>query len=879
MGPSIVFLIAKTSVPEFFADFPNLTTLCLSTSGLFGMFPHRILQVPTLQNLDLSFNSLLQGFLPEFSRNSSLQTVALSFTNFSGMLPDSIGNLRNLSRLSLANCSFLGKIPSSMSELSHLAYLDFSINEFNGTIPSFTASRNLTRIILSHNALTGDINSTQWEYLQNLQTLDLRNNLLQGSIPSSLFALPHIQKVQLSENKFSGEVQLNESSNFSAYRLDTLDLSSNDLDGPIPTALFRFPELKYLSLSFNNFNGSIDINVIQDVSGLSYLDLSYNNLQVNAGIRSYTKSFLPPLSTLRLASCHLRTLPDFLLNQSKLINLDLSNNEIEGIIPRWIWRLENLLYLNLSLNYFNNMESPMPTSTMSLLDLHSNRLQGKMPPLPPLATYVDYSSNRFNSSVPNDIGKNLSVTIFFSLSNNRFYGNVPESICQAGYLQVLDLSTNSFRGRIPSCMANTSLKVLNLQRNYLTGSIPEGFPTTCGLRTLDLSRNQLNGHIPSSLSNCTMLEVLNVASNQMDGYFPCHLKNTTKLRVLVMRENGFSGQIGCPRNGCKGTWDLLQIVDLADNFFNALPPKACLETWKAMQTNKDDTNHIQSSFLELSGLYYQDSVTVTVKGLVLELVKILRVFTSIDFSRNNISAQIPEAFGTFGSLRLLNMSGNEFSGPIPPYLGNLQVLESLDLSRNFLNGSIPLTLSNLRFLSTLNLSYNQLIGPIPRGKQFDTFEANSYEGNDKLCGLPLQRVCRNSTPEDDFKAPPPEVQFDWQIISTGLGFGSGAAIVITPLTLWKRSQRWYSYRIDRFLLVFLPMLGFTYMIWDDQESEDISERGNDNQFDLNEEKSRERYCIFCSRLDYNMMKVIHDPNCTCRDTPYNSSFSSSYTSS
>ncbi|OWM81692.1 hypothetical protein CDL15_Pgr007730 [Punica granatum] len=870
----------STEVPDFFANFSSLTALRLSTSGLFGMFPQKIFQVLTLQNLDVSYNSLLHGSLPEFSADSPLRAVDLSFTNFSGILPYSIGNLRNLSRLVLANCSFSGQIPITMTKLSQLVYLDFSTNNFSGPVPSFTNSGNMTQIILSHNSLTGEIISTRWEYLQNLENLDLRYNSLEGSIPSSLFALPRIQKIQLLNNRFSGHVQLNESLKFSSYALDTLDLSNNKLDGPIPPALFRYPELKYLSLAFNNFNGSLDIDVVQKVSRLSYLDLSCNNLSINAGGAASTNSSFPPFSTISLASCHLKALPGFLSNQPKLMYLDLSDNEIHGSIPMWMWTLKNLRYLNLSLNFFEDVETAEPniTSTLSLLDLHSNSLGGKMPPLPPLAVYVDYSGNNFSSIIPADIGKNLSVTIFFSLSKNSFQGNIPESICQAWYLQVLDLSDNSFTGKIPSCMVDVpSLKVLNLRNNKLNGCIPEGFPRTCGLKTLDLSRNSLQGQIPQSLSNCMMLEVLDIGNNQIEGGFPCHLKNTTKMRVLVMRGNKLSGQLGCPDIN-NSPWDLLQIVDLASNDFSTLPPERCLRTWKAMQDN-DGHDHLQLSFLGISGLYYQDTVTVTVKGLTLELVKILKVFTSIDISENRISGQIPNALGTFKSLRLLNMSGNELFGPIPPSLGNLQVLESLDLSRNNLTDNIPPALTNLNFLALLNLSYNRLMGLIPSGSQFATFGSSSYVGN-MLCGKPLTKNCTNA---DRALVPKsPGVHLDWQFIVTGLGFGSGAAVAVAPFMMWRKGRRWYNNRIDRFLLVFLPILGFTYTIWDDEESEDgHGDDVNDDtafQFDLEKEETWGRYCVFCSKLDHTLKKVIHDSNCTCYDSPYNSSPSSSSSS-
>ncbi|KAI3748824.1 hypothetical protein L6452_12199 [Arctium lappa] len=53
-------------------------------------------------------------------------------------------------------------------------------------------------------------------------------------------------------------------------------------------------------------------------------------------------------------------------------------------------------------------------------------------------------------------------------------------------------------------------------------------------------------------------------------------------------------------------------------------------------------------------------------------------------------------------------------------------------------GEIPQSLADLTFLAFLNLSQNHLVGRIPQGKQFNTFE-----GNPKLCGLPLPEKCEH----------------------------------------------------------------------------------------------------------------------------------------
>ncbi|KAJ9694001.1 hypothetical protein PVL29_009800 [Vitis rotundifolia] len=880
-------------VPEFLGNFSNLTQLKLSSCGLNGTFPEKIFQVPTLQILDLSNNKWLHGSLPEFPQNGSLDSLVLTDTNFSGKVPDSIGNLKRLTRIELARCNFSGPIPNSMANLTQLVFLDLSENKFSGTLPSFSLSQNLTQINLSHNNLEGRI-PFHWEQYVNLTILDLRYNSLRGSLPPALFSLPSLEKIQLANNQFSG--QFNIFLKASSSILNTLDLGSNNLEGPVPVSVFKLRGLSFLDLSSNKFNGTLELSRFQKLENLTNLSLSYNNLSIIASGNDSIPSKLPNFTALKLASCKLRTLPD-LSSQSRLIYLDLSENQIHGKMPNWIWKMGNLTHLNLSHNLLEDLQEPVSNlSLLSVLDLHSNQLHGQIPTPPQFSSYVDYSNNSFNSSIPSDTGTYMSFTIFFSLSKNNITGIIPTSICNASYLQVLDFSDNALSGKIPSCLIeNTSLVVLNLRRNKFSGIISGEFPVNCLLQTLDLNGNILRGKIPKSLANCKDLEVLNLGNNQMNDVFPCLLKNTSNLRVLVLRANKFHGPIGCPKSN--STWAMLQIVDLAHNKFRGSLPEKCFSTWTAMMASEDvvqsKLKHLNFEVLQLSHLYYQDAVTVTSKGLEMELVKVLTIFTSIDFSHNNFEGDIPEVLGNFMSLYVLNLSQNGFTGQIPSSLGQLRQLESLDFSQNNLSGKIPIELVSLTFLSVLNLSFNQLEGSIPTGNQFQTFSPDSFEGNKGLCGQPLNIGC----PSPDALPPSQDTtfegkeEFDWEFIITGLGFGVGAGMIVAPLAFWKKGRKWFNKHVDRFLLVILPAVGLIYTNCNDGrvEAEEtigieltgITREYDDSDDDSNEDEDqtfRGRFCVFCSKLDIGMKKAIHDPKCTCHDSPPISSSSSSSSS-
>ncbi|XP_048433258.1 receptor-like protein 7 [Pyrus x bretschneideri] len=799
----------STQVPEFFSKFPNLTSLQIMYSGLYGAFPKNIFKVPTLQTIDLSGNPQLQGSLPEFPKNGSLRSLVLNGANFSGqMLPNSIGNLKLLSKIDIGTCNFTGSIPRSMEDLTQLVHLDLSANNFNGSVPSFSMAKNLTLLDLSYNQLTGQINSSLWENLTSLVNLDLRHNLLDGTIPPSVFSLPMLQKLQLSDNEFSGKLP-----EFGAIAvLDTLDLSSNKLEGPIPKSVLKFRGLKILLLSSNNFTGSFLLNDIQQLKNLSSLDLSFNSLSINYNDTNSSHSSFPNITTLNLVSGNLRRIPSFLRNQSKLSILDLSQNQIHGEIPNWIWRLSNLLQLNLSCNSLETLEGHFLnlSSTLSVIDLHSNQLQGQIPIFPPSAAYVDYSNNNFSFIIPPEIGDFIIFTVFFSLSSNHIHGIIPESVCKASYLQVLDLSNNSLSGRIPQCLTEISrtLAVLNLRRNKLDGSVPNKFPQSCSLKTLDLGGNQIAGLFPKSLANCSMLEVLNMGNNQIKDIFPRLLKNISSLRVLVLRSNHFYGQIGCSTTS--GPWPKLQIVDIARNNFSGEISGTCLITWSAMMADEHDAmakiNYLQVEVLHPS-LYYQDAITVTTKGLEMELVRILTVFTSIDFSCNKFNGSIPEEVGELKSLHGLNLSSNAFTGTIPSSLGNLRQLESLDLSNNKLSGQIPQELVKLNFLSFLNLSINQLEGRIPTGTQIQSFSAASFTFNEGLWGPPLTVDITSQLPpplEKGHSNAQPEIDFD--LISTEIGCILGFGAVIGPLVFCKRWWKWYYKTVENIFFKVFPQL-------------------------------------------------------------------------
>lgn len=169
---------------------------------------------------------------------------------------------------------------------------------------------------------------------------------------------------------------------------------------------------------------------------------------------------------------------------------------------------------------------------------------------------------------------------------------------------------------------------------------------------------------------------------------------------------------------------------------------------------------------------------IVIKGVEIEFVRILTVFTTIDLSRNKFEGEIPEYIGNLKSLRYLNLSHNHLSGHIPSLIGKLLMLESLDLSFNQLEGVIPQQLTGIYSLSRLNLSQNNLSGHIPEGAQFNTFGNDSYAGNLRLCGPPMSKMCKREITKTHQEEDGDDDYFFSGFTSKAVVIGYGSGVVL-----------------------------------------------------------------------------------------------------
>ncbi|KAL6284242.1 hypothetical protein ACE6H2_015171 [Prunus campanulata] len=824
--------------PDSFKNLSSsLTTLGLSNCHLQGKFPESIFHRPNLRLLILGYNKNLTGSLPNsnwsidwhhLTRNfKSLRALYLNNCSFVGSYLAFVGNLTQIMELDLSSNSFGGQIPWSLFlNLESLVDLDLSDNNYVGQFPEVDSNstsisslydfskqqlvgpipRHLTDLYLYGNQLNGTIPSWLGS-LPSLETLFLSSNQLSGNIIE--FQSRSLKALDLSYNNLSGTVEFEKfsklqslfsldlsynhlslsfnhlsnnswpqlyslalsSCNISEFpyflraspNLESLHLGSNKLHGLIPRSIFELENLQSLDLSSNNLSGTVEFEKFSKLQSLFSLDLSSNHLSLS--FNHLSNNSWPQLHSLALSSCNISEFPYFLKASPNLNTLNLSYNRIQGEVPKWLWDVakDSLYSLDLSHNFLKGTAPHLRWKNLGHLNLHNNSLQGELP-------------------IPSP------STFFFSISNNQLTGEMPPTICSLTSLEILDLSNNKLSGKIHQCIGNfsQSLSVLDLRNNKFHGVIPGTFSKGNVLRNLDLNGNQLEGSLPPTLLTCRELEVLDLGNNKIQGTFPNWLESLPKLQVLILRSNKFYGEIGIPET--KFPFQKLRIMDLSYNRFSGLLPTKYFEHLTAM------TNSQEHELKYMGEGYYQDTVVVTIKGFEIEMVKIQTFFTTIDFSNNTFRGEISKVIGKLKLLKGLNFSHNELTGTIPPSFGDMCNLEWLDLSSNRLFGDIPEELVNLTSLEKFNVSKNQLVGPIPHGKQFYTFENDSYSGNTGLCGLPLSKTCGAHQPppssfqqEDDLEH---GHGFDWKVVLMGYASGVVIGISVGYLVLSNGTPDW-----------------------------------------------------------------------------------------
>ena len=214
--------------------------------------------------------------------------------------------LPKLEILSLSGYN-LGEFPSFLRDQNHLELLYLADNELVGHIPKWFMNMStitLEDLSLAGNLLTGFEQSFDVLPWNNLRSLKLYSNKLQGSLP---IPPPAIIEYQVRNNKLTGEIP---EAICNLTSLSVLDLSINNLSGKLPRCLGKKSSTaSVMNLRNNSFSGDIP-ETFTSACSLRVVDFSQNKLEGK--------------------------IPKSLANCTELEILNLEQNNINDVFPSWL---------------------------------------------------------------------------------------------------------------------------------------------------------------------------------------------------------------------------------------------------------------------------------------------------------------------------------------------------------------------------------------------------------------------------------------------------------------------------------------------------------------------------------------------------------------
>ncbi|KAF6986840.1 LOW QUALITY PROTEIN: hypothetical protein CFC21_004553 [Triticum aestivum] len=448
----------------------NLESAWFSSCHLGPQFPKWLRWQKSTKILHIS-NTCLVGKIPYWfwTTFSDATYLDISLNHLSGNLPLNL-EFRSVIKLLMQPNLLTGLIPKLSRTIE---ILDISRNSLNGFVPNFQAPQ-LRAAVPFSNSITGTIPKTICR-MQKLRVLDLSNNLLSKELPdcgikelkqgnpssnnsSKVRSLRYfslrITSFLLSNNHFS--------SGFPLFlrqcpRLVFLDLTQNKFTGELPGWISEaMPSLVMLRLRSNKFSGHIPVEImgLQDVR---ILDLSNNNF--SGAIPKCLEKLKALTHTATSNNTSFDNLFDEGYRSSTSMSFSLSNDSFLVVIKGQLLEYrENTLYL------------------MSI-DLSCNSLIGEIPEdLTSLVGLINLnlSSNLLSGNIPYKIG-NLRSLESLDLSKNKLAGEIPEGLSDLTYLSCLNLSYNNLSGRIPSGHQLDILETNDPASMYI------GNPGLCGL--------------------------------------------------------------------------------------------------------------------------------------------------------------------------------------------------------------------------------------------------------------------------------------------------------------------------------------------------------------------------------------------------------------
>ncbi|GJS06882.1 leucine-rich repeat protein [Tanacetum coccineum] len=468
-------------IPSNLSRCSNLEELWLGENKLVGSIPKEMSLLSKLVILVIEVNKLTGGIPPFLGNITSMEIFSATRNSLGGSFPETLGLWKSLTEFYCGGCNLYGSIPHSIFNLSLLDTFSFYDNQLTGSLPSKLGVMlpNLELLQLSGNKLTGVL-PPSISNCSKLEILEMSENNFSGKLKIEFSKLRDINDINLANNNFHGRGEADDLTFIDSLKnctnLENLILYNCNLIGVLPISIGNLSyQLSVLSLETNQLFGNLPSS-ISSLVGLTTLELASNRLK---GKIPTTIGKLQKLQELSLFSNQFSgPIPDAIGNLSLLNKLFLASNELEGLIPSSLGKCKELIVLSLP---ENRLGGKIPKQILQLpslniaLDLSINNLSGIVPleiKDLKMLSYLDLSYNYLSGTITSSLGECIGLTALY-LNGNIFQGIIPSSLSSLRGLEVLDISENNLSGKIPQFLEKwKSLEFLNLSFNDFKGEVP-----------------------------------------------------------------------------------------------------------------------------------------------------------------------------------------------------------------------------------------------------------------------------------------------------------------------------------------------------------------------------------------------------------------------
>jgi Leucine-rich repeat (LRR) protein len=804
-------------IPDELFNLINLRGLYMNYNRFTGRLSSKIGQLANLENLFLLGNDLTGQIPASIGELKQMKVLTLSENHFVGTIPESINQMVNLEILAVQGKS-MNAFPSTRSrKLQYQSRRTQLVTGLTGTLPSFNGLKNLEGLYLAFNSLSGKI---PYDFLSGVQdktktiTVDLEGNYLAGMVPASLTQFYDLN-LSISSNRFSdiapGLCKMTNwlQGGIEAFNCDGLLCPKNTFSetGRHTKDQVCEPCPENTVAPFMGSVQCVTADELEFENERSVLKLLYDSLD-GAGWHSKnnwyddTVTFCnwhgitctsdgKSVQAIHLASNGLKgTLPDVVFDLPNLLELNLSSNKV-SINFDYIGSARKLEYLNVDdngintlngiqsasalrfLHASNNAFTKFPAEIVSLsnlqvLYLSFNKFETTIPNLSGLSQLSFFACKRcgFHGILPSWLGS-LQRLKYLSLAGNKLTGQIPTSLAQTPSLTHLDVSDQAPRGggltgSVPSFSTLGSLSELFLQKNKLTGVLPDDFlaNTTASSVTVDLRTNSITGSVPRSLLGTVGDFTLLLSGNQINE-IPDAICNTppdnwNQGDLLeygcdgLLCKKGFYSPIGRETAGyqcqvCSDSEDSNVQNYLGNTKCGTNPTVQALNVFYYTLSGPDWINNqgwtendayctwygiecdaagelvgidlsannlvgkVPKDIYQVTSLTYiilrENSITMEFNG-----IEKLTLLESLNLSSTGMTSI--SGIGAALSLKELHFTSNELTS-IPNELFNLVNLERLLMNFNKIQGTLSSRIGQLQSLRELYLFRNKLSGNLP----------------------------------------------------------------------------------------------------------------------------------------------------------------------